>query len=494
MPRQLDRTIRIEHLWAMVVMVGILVFLETHPVRPQDFWWHLRMGETLLTTRALPLVDTLTHTRAGAPYTFGIFWLPQIAYALTFRLGGVSATLMLHTLVVGGAYGLLLWSAYRSSGSWRAAALGLLFAAALGFNDWNVRPQGLAFLAASLILTGSLGYRRTAQVRYLALWPLGMLLWVNGHGSFPIGLALIGLGALDALRAQVRPILTLGLAALLAALACLLNPQGLGALRYALGMTGNPLIQNLIPEWAPPTFTTLDGALFLGGLLLSGALLMLAPQRPRPAQVLAWLVLGALSLRTSRGIVWFGMALAPLLAETLSTFETHWGMRSAPLTPVTRRINQLIAVALLGAVVLGLPPFKALLPLSPQKRGLLSPETPVAATEALLRTAPPGPIFNAMAFGSYLEWAAPAYPVFVDTRIELFTFDIWQDYLHISLAQTGWEERLAAYGVNTVLLDVSTQAPLFAALRADPAWCLLYADETAALFTRAPFPACSGGD
>lgn len=484
-------TIRIEHLWAITVMVGIVLFLETHPVRPQDFWWHLRMGEELLATHRLPQVDTLTLTRAGAPYTFGIFWLAQVVYALAFRAGGVVAIVLLHTAVVGGAYGLLLWSAYRVSRSWRAAALGVLFAAALGFNDWNVRPQGFALLAAGLILTGTVGYRVTGQRRYLALWPLGMVLWVNVHGSFPIGLALIGLGWLDGLLVARRAWRELTLMAAVVALSTLANPQGLGAWRYAFGMTGNPLIQRLIPEWAPPTLGDLGGRLFWGGAVLS-AVLLFAFQRARPAQLLVWLMLGALSARTSRGVVWFGMALAPALAEAFSALERRVGAREAPLTPLTRRVNQLFAVTLLGAALLGLPFWKQLLPLSPEKRGLLSPETPVAAVEALLHTAPPGPLFNDMAFGSYLEWAAPAYPPFVDTRIELFTLDIWQDYLIIGQAQAGWEERLAAYGVATALLDVRAQAPLVAALRASPAWCLVYADETAALFTRAPFAACSG--
>lgn len=487
-------TITMEHLWPLVVMTGIVLFLETHPLRPQDFWWHLRMGEELLTLRHLPQTDWLTHTRAGAPYTFGIFWLPQIIYALTYRLGGVVTILLLHTLTVGSAYALVLWSAWRLSGSWRAAALGVFFAAALGFNDWNVRPQGLAFLAAGLILVGSAGYRVTGQRRYLALWPAGMLLWVNGHGSFPIGLVLVGLGALEAWTRTPRAVWPMGLAVLASALACLLNPQGLGAVRYALDMTGNPLIQALIPEWAPPAWGTLDGALFLGGLLLTGALLMLTPQRPRPVSVLTWVGLGALALRTSRGVVWFGMALAPILAEALAAWEAQLVFAPAPLTPLTRRVNQALACFLLGATLLGLPFWKSHFPLSPAKRGLLSTETPVAATEVLLRTAPPGPLFNAMAFGSYLEWAAPGYPVFVDTRIELFPLALWQDYLTISQARPGWETRLAAYGVNTVLLDRQEQAALEAALRAAPAWCLIHADETAALFTRSPFPACASGD
>jgi hypothetical protein len=220
-----------------------------------------------------------------------------------------------------------------------------------------------------------------------------------------------------------------------------------------------------------------------------------------------------------RGAIWFGLALAPVWAAHLSAvFGTS--LRSVPDherpfvvsheakrsgvpkaqngTPLRsgpdseRECNgdlpaTLLAVLLTVGALVTLPWFKEWLPLPPAKAGLISAETPVAATEFLLRERLPGPLFHAMPFGSYLVWAAqPEYPVFVDSRIELYPVEVWLDYLHISAAGCGWEERLARYGVRTLMLSPQEQPALVAAARASPRWRQVYEDTAAILFVRQP--------
>jgi hypothetical protein len=301
--------------------------------------------------------------------------------------------------------------------------------------------------------------------------------------------------------------------------ASLLNPRGPGALSYLAGMSVHPVIQGMVPEWAPPTFSTLTGALFLTGLLATAALLALSPLRPEPLELLLFLAFGALGLRTVRGAIWFGLALAPVwAAHSSAVFGTslrsvpdherpfvvsHEAKRSGvpkaqngtPLRSVPdyeRGCKRdlpatLLAVLLTAGALVTLPWFKERLPLPPAKAGLISAETPVAATEFLLRERLPGPLFHAMPFGSYLVWAAqPEYPVFVDSRIELYPVEVWLDYLHISAAGCGWEERLARYGVRTLMLSPQEQPALVAAARASPRWRQVYEDTAAILFVRQP--------
>jgi hypothetical protein len=117
----------------------------------------------------------------------------------------------------------------------------------------------------------------------------------------------------------------------------------------------------------------------------------------------------------------------------------------------------------------------------------VSAETPIEATRFLLRESLPGSIFNDQAFGSYLIWAAQppsGYPVFVDTRIELYPARIWQDYLDISAARCGWEEKLAAYGVNTLMLSPEAQPALIDAARRSASWRIVYEDRSAVILVR----------
>lgn len=504
----------IEHLWALTVLVGVFVFVNTHPIRPHDFWWHITAGRELAQTGQIPLVDSASQSMTGMPYpAYQTYWLMEWTLYQLYRLGGAVLIVLFQTTVVTATYTLLLLLARRISGSWRIAALVTLFAAAQGLNDWNVRPQTISFLLGALFLSAIDAYRHKARGWLLALFPVGMVVWVNSHGSFPLGLLLLGLWVADEAwnafyTGQWRTLLAPAAALGVTAVACLLNPRGIGVLGYITAMTSDPVIQSLVPEWAPPTFSALGGQLFLGGLLLSAAVLALSSRRPTPSQLLTFLVFGALGLRTSRGIVWFGLSMAPVLAGHVGKIGewvrvrgrgSEWereregeGERlpqdigaAIPATQsgIANTLNAVLVGLLLLGAVLSLPWFKGLWPLAPEKAGLISAETPIAATEVLLRERPEGPLFHAMSFGSYLIWEAqPEYPVFVDPRIELYPADLWLDYIRISAAALGWEERLVGYGIRTLMLSSSEQAGLVAAVRESREWREIYNDATSALF------------
>ena len=97
----------------------------------------------------------------------------------------------------------------------------------------------------------------------------------------------------------------------------------------------------------------------------------------------------------------------------------------------------------------------------------------------------PQPVFHDLAFGSYMTWVAyPNYRVFVDPRFELYPESTWKDYVLIGAANPDWEERLAAYGVQSLMLHVNNQAALIESAQADDDWELVYSDEAAIIFRR----------
>ena len=207
--------ISVAHLWPLTVLLGVFAFLNTHPIRPHDFWWHMAVGREILATGRIPTVDTFSFTATGAPYpSYTAFWLPEVVLYLIYSLGGPTLVIFAHSLTVTAAYGLTLALAWRVSGSPRIAAAAVFFAAALGINDWNVRPQAATFFLVPLFLWAIHEIRRgeaeeedrrgkTRAGRRLGFWgwlavfPLGMALWVNCHGSFPLGLLIVGLWLAD---------------------------------------------------------------------------------------------------------------------------------------------------------------------------------------------------------------------------------------------------------------------------------------------------------
>jgi hypothetical protein len=200
------------------------------------------------------------------------------------------------------------------------------------------------------------------------------------------------------------------------------------------------------------------------------------------------LVFGILGIRTSRGSVWFGLVMAPIVADHLTAIVGRYqkpaeeGDQAGGL----RVLNVTLLVLILFLGLISLPWFKNMLPFPAAKAGLISAETPITATDQLLVKAPPRQVFNSMSFGSYLIWAAyPKYQVFTDSRIELFPEKVWLDYLRISNVEGDWEDLLRAYGVNTLMLSPSDQPALIKAVQMSENWKMIYQDEVACIFVRA---------
>ena len=103
--------------------------------------------------------------------------------------------------------------------------------------------------------------------------------------------------------------------------------------------------------------------------------------------------------------------------------------------------------------------------------GLLT-DAPAELTEAVLREARPGDrIWNAQRWGSWLEFAVPAAPVAVDSRIELIPTDAWADHLALSGGAADWAAILDRRGVTIVVASATEQRGLIPLIRASSgAW------------------------
>jgi hypothetical protein len=480
--------------------MGIFIFINTHPIRPHDFWWHITIGREILASGKIPTTDIYSYTANGHPYpSYQMFWLMEIVLYSVYKLGGPALVIFIHSLMISSAYFVIFWICKKTSKSWRIAAFGVLFAAALGFNDWNVRPQGITFLLASLYLLAIYEYQDKHRWGWLVVFPSCMLIWVNSHGTFLIGLVLmaIWLGQLiwDVIKSRINqekiyakkillaPCVSFGITLL----TCLMNPRGLGIANYLKTLTSNSVVQNLVPEWAPPTFTNILGTIFFVCLMGSAIVLILSPKRPNFFQISTFLIFGLLGLKTSRGIVWFGLVMAPILAEHIANIFSIIQKESQQSTSKegSRYLNIIFCIVIVVMGIVTLPWFKSRLPFPQAKAGLISAETPVQATQMLLDEIPQGKIFNAISFGSYLIWAAyPQYQVFVDSRIELFSERVWIDYLNISNALGDWEARLKDYGVNTLMLSPRDQPALMEAVQDSDEWNLIYKDISTFIFAR----------
>jgi hypothetical protein len=509
-------TLTLDHVWlaAGLMLIALRPLLTSIP--PFDFWWHLATGRAIVAQGAIPTVDTFSYTQPGQPF-YNQGWLAQLLMYGLYQLGDVELIVIVQALVMALAYGLLLRVCVIRTGRLRlSVALLLLTTLPLSFTNWVVRPQSYTFPLFVGFLTILTEYRLGRSNRLWLMPPL-MALWVNMHGAFVLGLALIGITFVGELLKSLRrpsiknkeqrtedkegstdnsqPISDKAsqfsilnsqffLWSALTALATLLNPRGLGVLSYVRNLLGSNAVTRLVEEWAPPTIRDAGGNGLIFFLFLIGAAVVLIYARTRP-DLTDMLLFGAflwLALGATRNIVWFGFVATPLVAAQAATLLPAPAARRPPGSPA---LNAMLIGLLSLLLLIGLPWVKPAL-LAPSFGALLSEDTPVAAVEFMHdEPARPRHLFHTEGFGSYLMWAAPEQPVFIDTRIELYPYEQWVDYINLGQANNV-AQLLRKYDIDGLLLNKKRQAALVEAARTDSAWQARYEDEQVIYLLKRP--------
>jgi hypothetical protein len=471
------------------VLVGVLVFLmAARTPLDSDLFWHLRAGETTLSTLRPVLSDTMSYTRAGAVWV-NHSWLGQVFLAILYNLGGylalsawvacAAAAMML------GAYGLMSGPAL-----WRAfvVILACLVIAPL----WTARPQ----LFSLLLLVGLEAFlvRWRAGRAHLA-WVVPLfVVWSNLHGGYPLGLILIACWIagelLNHLTGQegalpTRRLLHLALAGLAGWLAVALNPNGIAMWGIPFQTLGVNVLQRAIPEWASPDFHDLAQQPFLWMLAAILGAFGLSGQRVEGKALLKVVVFAAMGLVARRNFGPFALLAAPVLSESgwqvlgriTARLPEGFG-EGKPVSSSFRRVFNLGIIAFLALAAGG----KVVAVSHPALvESYLRQEYPTEAVSWLKQARPAGRLFSSYAWGGYLDWALPEYPVFVDGRTDLFGDAVIHDWMQVDNVGSGWEEILQRWQVSLVLLEPTH--PLLKELE-HAGWHVLFRNPSAVIYAK----------
>jgi hypothetical protein len=464
-------------LWLGFILSITLAIAFLMPVTPQDYWWYMRVGRDTLGTGAVPIVDTLTYTQAGMPVVYHS-WGAAVLFWLIYKLAGMASVVFLRGLLIAMAYS-LLWLTTRRFGAGRlGAALVMLLAVMVSSNNWSVRPQLFAYPLFALALYLLYRWHKRDQ---RAAWglPFISLLWVNLHGSFVLLVLLTGAALLFG-KGDRR---TLALASAGVLLATFINPRGFGSWTYVYNSLNAAPSQIFSREWGPPLNSGWQMNLFFLWLL-GFPLLVAASAHKLDRLEWTWFFgFGFMALWGARYVIWFVFILAVFTAFLIVEWERKFIGDPKPGSPLLNGILSVVFVLLPLAL---LPGVRSTWWASAPE---VAEHTPFAATDWLVaHPALPGPLWSEIGFSSYLEFAMPERPTWIDTRFEVFPVSQWQQYRDITLASYNWESQLDATGARILML--STQYPdLLIALSGSPFWCELYRDDVAVIFQHIP---CGG--
>jgi hypothetical protein len=270
--------------------------------------------------------------------------------------------------------------------------------------------------------------------------------WVNSHGSFPLGAAWIGLVCIGSWLDK-RPAPWRYAWAFLGGLALsAINPLGPKLLTFPLtALTKREAFKEVI-EWRSPNFQTPGGAVALVGIVLAIALVARSRLTWRDALPVA--VFLGLGLSAMRNLAPLGYVVAPLLGRVL-TPEPDAPAR-APLSA------GFVRVATAFVVVVGL-----LFAAGATQRPLIDPSSyPVAQVlwlERHHRFARPHRVATEDTVGNYLELRHGARgEVFVDDRVDLFPLSVVRDELAMHDGTDRGVKALDRWDIDTVLWHSGT--------------------------------------
>jgi len=489
----------IDHLWPLIILAGLAFYISLVPEPPNDLWWHLKIGEHIYTTHAVPATNMFGWTLPeDAPFTYGA-WLGEYLFYSLYRLGGLEFLFLARTVLAIVTFGLVGYEAQRRSGSWRLASLAIALAGLMTLNNLIVRPQNWSWLPFMVYYVLLSRYADGELSRYwLLLCPLLMIFWVNAHGAFVLAPVLLGIFFLgEALRTwwkwpgtlPWRDVVWIGIIGALTLLATVVNPQFLRIFTYVLDLMTDPPSQGLIVEWQSPAPEGIANIVFFVSILLFLLVFAYARYHPSPTETI--LLAGFLWLAWSgqRYVVWFALVAMPILVRALSMLVPKRYLFASALK---NSLNLILALLVWVPVFLAQPWFAEQLPLPEtywekvwrgSKVGpLLSVETPVGAVQ-YLKQHPGGNLFNDMGYGSYLIWAIPEQGVFVDPRVELYPYEQWLDYISIGNG-VRYNALLRSYGADRILLSLKNQDILVELLEDDPLWRKEYQDSYAQIWAR----------
>lgn len=492
-----------------LVFLGLLAFspLSKILLGDADTGWHIRDGEFILATRSVPHTDLFSYTRAGQPW-YAWEWLYDAVIAVVHHAAGLNGVVLFTAVVIAGTFALLFQFVLRRSGSFVVAMLLTLLAAAAAQIHMLARPHVLSWLFVLLWVEALYRFEEGKGSALLWLPPL-MLVWVNVHGGFVLGLALLALfgcahiwNYLAAPSAGNRKqIIQLAVVFCTCLAVTLLTPYGYQLHVHVYQYLSNSFLMNFISEFMSPNFHLSGYGYFEAFILLSVFGAVLAHHRVTTVDLLVILFSIHAGLYAARNIpisaIMMSLSMGPMLAGLVSPGA---GQRPCPrwldslLAPV-RDISEsmgtmekrfrghalvIMVLAASAAIVLN---GGRVLSVQVASAHFDEKEFPVKATEFIAAKGIHDHLFNSDAWSGYLIYKLyPTTKLYFDDRHDFYGEAFIRDYEKAATGSWQWREPLEKYQVKWAL--IASDSPLASILKQSQDWRVEYDDGLAIVFAR----------
>lgn len=463
-----------------------------------DIGFHLNSGRWILEHRMTPDYNPFIYT-SKLPYV-DLYWVYQIilwfVYDHTGTLGLTAGNILLAFLCF-----FVVGLRTQAKEGRLSQSFALILALFIVGNYWEIRPHTVSWLALGIVFAILESYRKH---RGNCIWilPVVVLLWVNCHSLFVLGLVAAGIFAVDALfdnnlRRDTRFWIILGLCAM----APILNPYGLKGYLYPLQQFGMLQSESAfksvttgISEYQSPfqisRYKLLTGEfnlwqpIFAMHIYFGLAVAAFLAYLPRATRI-EWAVMalfGYIFYSGEKNFGYFFVATAPIVVNRLILLgawlrNTHFGVWPA------RILSGATAAAALLATTQVLNGHYYATMKAPFRVGHEFSPTflPVGAAEFLRTSQLKSPsVLNSLDAGGYIALKT-GYPVFIDGLLETYGPQFFQEYIGAKQAK-NIPGTLAKWKQDIVIVPYSTIPEWVYYFKDKARWRMVYYDNRDAIF------------
>ena len=477
--------------------------------------WHIRNGERMLRTHSITRVDPFSVTMGGQTW-YAWEWLYDAKIAGIHHWMGLNGVVFFTAVIIALTFALTLRLCLRRGADLPVAALLLALSLGVSMIHLFARPHVLSWLFTVIwfqLLDSSESANLAASPRRLWYLPALMLLWVNVHGGFVLGFALLGLYLLSAAiryyrsrdgeesRSLAQRSKTLGIVTVASLAASLTNPYGYELHVHVYRYLTSRWLMNHIDEFLSPNFHGVAQQCFVAILLITIVALAAAHNKPSLSRVLVLLLATYSGLYAARSLpvssLLFTLIVAPLWTQALTdarenenlslrlrAFVSRWQEFTGRVRNVELGFRGHLwpaAAVFLGVLVCA---HQGRLGATQWMHAHFDPKNlPVQATDTIVERGIREPIFAPDSWGGYLIYRLyPENRIFVDDRHDFYGVDFLRDYLKAIRLTPDWDKFLNEKHVNWALLPAGSA--LANMLEETTQWNVVYRDGTAVLLER----------
>jgi hypothetical protein len=480
-------------------------------LRDSDIGWHIRNGEQMLLTHAITRTDSFSSTMSGHTW-YAWEWLYDLLIAAIHHGFGLNGVIFCTAAIIAATFVLTLHFAMRRGGNLVITFFLLILSLGAAAVHFLARPHVLSWLFAVIWFELLDSAASSGRPNRGILWlPALMVLWVNLHGGFVLGFALLAIylagGAVEYFNRRERReeiaawLKRLALVTALSLAASFINPYGYHLHVHIYRYLSDRFLMNEISEFLSPDFHGAAQQCFAVLLIVAIVTLAIARRRPGASSLLLLLFAAYSGLYATRNLPTSSLLITLVIAPLLSDSVAQVGRNSSVVSWLRGLFSRLDSFSsrmrnlelyfhghlwVVFVLVLGgwacmhhgrLGSTQLINAYFDDKR------FPVEASEYIAAHDIREPIFSLDYWGGYLIYRLyPGTKVVVDDRHDLYGDQFIRDYLKIVLVQPTYDNELDKMRVDWVL--VPRWSSLANTLRLTPNWTVVHEDGKAALFHR----------